>query len=306
MPQPQQDQPQQEQPTSQQLFAALENWRSIALDRAKQAGVDAAEVDWLLLETTGWTALDRIMHRPPQKHFNLAWLDDIWQQRISHRIPLQQLLQSVTWRQLRLAVTDAVLIPRPETELLVDIALREVETFSEPGLWVDMGTGSGAIAIGMASEQPNLSMIAVDTSPAALDIARMNVQRQGLERHITVLEGNWFEEPFPSTIQNRLLQGMVSNPPYIPSAVVEELEPEVRDREPRLALDGGNDGLASIRKLVDEAPKFLQQEGCWIVELMHNQARDVAKRLKENGCYQQIEIHRDLEGNERFVSARRI
>ena len=286
--------------------AAIERWRQHAIQQASSFGVDAAEVDWLLREATGWTRLDRLMHRPPPRPCSLDWLDDLWQQRLQHNIPLQQLLQTVTWRRLQLTVTDAVLIPRPETELLVDLALECLCEFPKPGLWIDMGTGSGAIAIGMARENPQLSVIAVDTSAEALQVAARNVNRYKLEGQISLVQGHWFDALRTSACTSNSLQGMVSNPPYIPSDVVEQLAPEVRDREPRLALDGGADGLVAIRHLIQNAPNFLQSGGCWLVELMYDQAAEVARLLAEDGRYRRIESHQDLDGNQRFVSARRI
>ncbi|MEM9536767.1 MAG: peptide chain release factor N(5)-glutamine methyltransferase [Cyanobacteria bacterium P01_E01_bin.45] len=286
--------------------AALDRWRQQAIRQATSSGVDATEVDWLLRELAGWTPLDRLMHRPPPRRCAIEQLDELWQQRLLHNIPLQQLLQTVTWRRLQLTVTDAVLIPRPETEQLVDLALDCLAEFSMPGLWVDMGTGSGAISVGMAHESPELSVIAVDTSAEALAVAAHNIERYKLGQQISLLQGNWFDGLRQSSSDSPCLQGMVSNPPYIPSDAVEKLAPEVRDREPRLALDGGADGLVSIRHLIQEAPHFLQSGGCWLVELMYDQAAEVSRLLAEDGRYRRIESHPDLDGNQRFVSARRI
>ena len=296
---------------SEGLAASLCLWRQRAQAQANQAEIPIAEVDWLLAEATGWTALDRLMNRPPAKPCDLEWLSRIWQQRVRDRIPLQQLLQTVAWRQLKLTVTDAVLIPRPETEMLVDLVMSWQGEFSEPGVWADLGTGSGAIAIGLASEMPGNSVVAVDASKAALQVATRNVERYGLGDRITLLQGNWFEPlkdlylPTESSIATKL-QGMVSNPPYIPSDVVDRLEPEVRDREPRLALDGGSDGLEALRHLVREAPDYLKSGGCWLVEVMRGQAETVAGLLTRDGRYHHIAIHRDLDGVERAVSARRL
>ena len=292
--------------TSEHVVAEFNCWRQKAINQAIGAGIARAEVDWLLREVTEWTALDRLMHRPPPRPCNLNWLDSIWQQRIQHRIPLQQLLQTVNWRRLQLTVTDAVLIPRPETEVLVDLALGFLSEFSEPGVWADMGTGSGAIAIGMANDVPDLSVIAVDASSAALEVTTRNVKRYGLDGQISLVQGNWFKALQTSSLNGQLLQGMVSNPPYIPSQVVDRLTPEVRDREPRLALDGGADGLAAVRQLIQAAPEYVQSGGCWLVEIMFDQAREVARLLTEDGRYRQIDIHKDLDRNERFVSAKRL
>ena len=306
---------------SEGLAATFCQWRQQAQAQANQADIPIAEVDWLLAEATGWTALDRLMNRPPARPCDLEWLSHIWQQRVGDRIPLQQLLQTVTWRQLQLTVTDAVLIPRPETEMLVDLAISWQEEFSAPGLWADLGTGSGAIAVGLAREIPEMSVVAIDASDAALQVAARNVERHGVGDRVTLLQGNWFEplkdflgtdrslKPTrlePTKLQPTKLQGAISNPPYIPTDVVEQLDPEVRDREPRMALDGGRDGLGALRHLVEAAPDYLQSGGCWLVEVMQGQAETVAELLAREGRYHRIAIHRDLDGVERAVSARRL
>ena len=157
--------------------------------------------------------------------------------------------------------------------------------------------------------------MAIDASNAALQVAARNVELHGVGDRITLLQGDWFQplKDFlgskrslkPTKLQPTKLQGMISNPPYIPTNMVEQLEPEVRDREPRMALDGGSDGLVALRHLVDAAPDYLQSGGCWLVEVMQGQAEAVAELLAREGRYHRIAIHRDLDGVERAVSARR-
>jgi release factor glutamine methyltransferase len=217
------------------------------------------------------------------------------------RIPVQYLVGETTWRDLELYVTPAVLIPRPETELLVDLARdycdrRQIEV----GTWVDLGTGSGAIVLGLAQALPQADIYAVDRSLEALAIAQKNARRSGLENRVKFCHGNWFE-PL-ATIKGQIT-GMVSNPPYIPTAEIASLQPEVRDCEPHLALDGGVDGLDAIRYLIATAPLYLIAGGYWVVELMLGQAPIVATMLAETDCYADIQIHCDGMGVERFVAA---
>lgn len=280
-------------------------WRKQALVEAANAGISGAEVDWLLTEAAGWTTLDRVLNRPPSSPCNLKWLNAIWQKRVGDRVPLQQLLQTVTWRQLKLTVTNAVLIPRPETEMLVDLAIAELQTVPQIGVWADLGTGSGAIAIGLASACPDVSVLAIDASKDALQVAARNVEQHGLKDRVTLMEGHWFVPLQTVLSPGDKLQGMISNPPYIPTQAIEALEPEVRDWEPRMALDGGADGLNDLRHLVRVAPDYLEPGGFWLAEVMQGQAEKVASLLVEDGRYDSVTIHQDLDGVERAVSARK-
>jgi release factor glutamine methyltransferase len=168
------------------------------------------------------------------------------------------------------------------------------------GEWVDLGTGSGAIALGLAKALPKANIHAIDRSAEALAIAKQNAIRHSLENRIKFYQGNWFE---PLAMLKGKIAGMVSNPPYIPTAEIEQLQPEVKNCEPQLALDGGSDGLEAIRYLISMAPVYLAIGGYWIVEVMAGQAPTVAKMLARSGSYTQIEIHQDRSGIERFVAA---
>ena len=195
-----------------------------------------------------------------------------------------------------------MLIPRPETEELIDLAI--AATVTNPALkigeWADLGTGSGAIAIGLADVFPNAIVHAVDRSSEALAIAQQNAQNLRFGDRIQFHQGNWLE---PLESLKGKLSGLVSNPPYIPSQMVQELQPEVTNHEPHLALDGGSDGLDCIRHLVTTAPEYLRFGGVWMVEMMAGQADAVIQLLTDRGSYSEIQIHRDLAGVERFATA---
>ncbi len=246
-----------------------------------------------------------------QAEISLPWslseLEQLWQRRLVERVPLQYLVGFAPWRHFRLRVSPAVLIPRPETECLIDLvaaAAQKMPTLpdGQPEHWADLGTGSGAIALGLASILPKATIHAVDASPAALTIARENGDRYDPDGQIQFYQGSWFA---PLASLKGQLRGMVSNPPYIPGPMVPELQPEVAHHEPRLALDGGPDGLDCLRHLVNTAPEYLRSGGLWLVELMIGQAEAVVQLLQQQGSYDGFQIHKDLEGVNRFVSAYR-
>lgn len=284
----------------------LWRWRQQARREAIAAAIATTEVDWLLQAVSALEPLQlKLETFKDQATIPLAYsLDELtsrWQQRIKCRVPVQYLAGVVHWRQLELAVSPAVLIPRPETELLIDLAIAATHHTNLPqGHWADLGTGTGAIALGLADVFPTATIHAVDCSNAALAIARQNAQTTGFANRVQFYSGSWFQ---PLTQLHGSLSGMVSNPPYIPTNVIPELQPEVSRHEPHLALDGGSDGLDCVRHLITHAPTYLKVGGFWLVELMAGQAIAVADLLEAQGHYQTIQIHSDLAGLERFVSA---
>jgi release factor glutamine methyltransferase len=204
-----------------------------------------------------------------------------------------------------LQVSPAVLIPRPETEILIDLvvaASEQIVRSSYPQQWADLGTGSGAIAIGLARALPNAIIHAVDTSPAALAVARQNVQAQRLSARIHLYQGSWLT---PLVALKGQLTGIVSNPPYIPTEIIADLQPEVVGHEPHLALDGGTDGLGCLREIIATAPDYLTPSGILLLEMMQGQSEAVKQLLETNGAYTHIQIHPDLSGIQRFASAQR-
>jgi len=284
-------------------------WRDRAISAAIAASISTREVDWLLKEVTNldslalylksFQELDKIeIDRP------LAVLSEQWQQRLENRLPVQYLVGSTPWRNFTLKVSPDVLIPRPETELIVDLALEAVKTSQKSdlasGIWVDLGTGSGAIALGLAEALTKATVCAVDRSEAALAIAAENAQNLGLERRIKFYCGSWWQ---PLAEFRGKISAMVSNPPYIPTVEIAKLQPEVVRHEPSLALDGGEDGLESIRHLIDTAPVYLHSGGIWLIEFMAGQAEKISQMLAATGNYKNIKIYPDLAGIDRFALA---
>lgn len=280
-------------------------WRERARAKAIAAKVSVKEVDWLLQEVTSLDSLTlrlesfqklpaiAITHSLPE-------LTQLWQQRLQNYCPVQYLVGKTNWRNWQLKVSPGVLIPRPETELIIDI-IRERFPSQTSGHWVDLGTGSGAIAIGLAASFPNGVVHGVDLSERALEIARQNAVIAGLKT-INFYRGSWWS---PLQHLKGQVTGMVSNPPYIPTAQLSQLQPEVFHHEPHLALDGGEDGLEAIRHLVATSPQYLHSGGIWLVELMAGQAEAVVAMLASCHDYHKIERVRDLEGIDRFVLAYR-
>lgn len=292
--------------------AQLWQWQCQAKQEAVAADIDPVEVDWFLQAVS---SLDRLALRlesyQEQSTIELqrSWdeLTHLWQQRLERRVPLQYLVGQVPWRRFMLKVAPGVLIPRPETEGLIDLVANILQlelagSDLSQGHWADLGTGSGAIALGLADLLQNARIHAVDQSLEALTIAQENARSLGLERRIQFYYGSWWE---PLRFLAGQLDGMVSNPPYIPRDMVAQLQPEVANHEPLMALDGGEDGLECIRHLVETAPLYLKPGGIWLVEMMAGQADSVVKLLENQGSYSQIQVFKDLAGVERFILAYR-
>lgn len=268
--------------------------------------IDPDEVDWLIKTITNLDSLSlRLGTWQKQSQINsdksLSELTKLWQQRLQERLPVQYLVETVFWRRFQLKVTPAVLIPRPETELIIDIALANSLISSGERHWVDLGTGSGAIAIGLADVFPTAIVHGVDLSADALKIAQDNANSLNLN-NIHFYQGSWWN---PLNALQSKVTGMISNPPYIPSLQIAQLQPEVAWHEPRLALDGGDDGLDDIRYLIKTAPQYLVSGGIWLIELMVGQADTVVTLLMQQGEYYDPQIFADLAGIERFVLAYR-
>ncbi len=218
------------------------------------------------------------------------------------RTPLQYLTQRQEFMGLEFAVLPGVLIPRPETELLVEVLLERVKGRPAPAL-ADIGTGSGAIAVSLAHYLPHSRILAVDISPAALAVARKNAARHGVSDRITFLSGDLLA-PLADLDLAGGLDAIAANPPYIPSGDIAGLSPEVREHEPRLALDGGPDGLDNYRRLIPAAGALLRAGGWLAFEVGAGQAAAVADLMQAAG-YRQVERHQDLAGWERVVGGQK-
>ena len=287
----------------------LWRWRKAAISSAIAADVPVVEIDWLLQEITDLDKLALRLGNFKNKHqiqsqLNLEDLDKLWQKRINERLPVQYIAGATPWRNFHIAVSPAVLIPRPETEYLIDLAVNATLKSSQlqKGHWADLGTGSGVIALGLADAFTEATIHAVDYSMAALEVAQKNASNAGFNKQINFYQGYWWE---PLKKLSGEFSGMVSNPPYIPKSTLAELQPEVAIHEPHLALDGGESGLDCIIHLAKTAPTYLKPGGVWLVEMMSGQADAVQEILISQGEYENIQIHTDLSGIERFAIAYR-
>jgi release factor glutamine methyltransferase len=213
-------------------------------------------------------------------------------------------LQHITGRQaffnLEFEVNKDVLIPRPETELLVEVALDLLSTTEGAPFICDAGTGSGCISISLLDEMKSARAIAVDLSPAALCVAQRNARRLGVADRINFLASDCFAA-LKSTPAFSMI---VSNPPYATETELPTLQREVRDHEPRLALVGGSDGLGVIRRLLLEAADYLFAGGYFLFEIGFDQ-HEAVRSLIDNSVWEVLDIHQDLQGIPRTVSLRK-
>jgi release factor glutamine methyltransferase len=284
--------------------AELLEWRRKQL----KAGGEASQLDWLLdLEGgIGWQTLQQLRLHPERSvrlAAPLSQLEQLWQQHLKSNTPLQYLVGRCPWRDLELIVQPGALIPRQETELLVDLALALVEPLesTQSLCWADLGTGSGCLALALARTWPQSQGWAVDQSADALALAKRNLSQDPLGRSVELRLGSWWE-PLGDCAGS--LDLVLSNPPYIPTEVWRALEPQVRDHEPELALHGGSDGLDCIRAIASGAAAGLAPGGWLVLEHHHDQSEAVVELLSESGL-RNAGAHFDLEGVKRFACAQK-
>lgn len=212
------------------------------------------------------------------------------------RVPVQYITGVAAFRQLELTVTPAVLIPRPETEVLVDVAL---ELLPAGGRVLDLCCGSGAVALSLAQEAAAAEVVAADVSADALEVAKANGQRCGLAERVEWHCGDLFA-PLRGTEPFDLV---VANPPYVRRSGLAQLAPEVRDYEPHLALDGGEDGLAYYRRIAQEAADFICPGGYLLLEVGEGQSAAVEGLLARSARLTEVQIRLDLNQIPRVVVA---
>lgn len=289
-------------------------------ERLQNAGIEDFEYE-------SWAFLDWKLHIDRAEFYMnpngevkdelLEELESVLKQR-EQRVPLQYLMGECEFMGYGFYVDERVLIPRQDTECLVELAVesirkKEVETrqklnFSEADYSgdnrkpeqkstkvkvLDLCTGSGCIGISVAKLCPDSEVTLADISEGALSVAKKNAQN--LEADVTLIKGNLFEN-----IKGRF-DYILSNPPYIPSEVIEGLMPEVKEHEPRLALDGEADGLSFYRKIINEAPDYLNPDGRIYFEIGAEQGEDLTRLMNERG-FSKVKVHKDLAGLDRIVT----
>ena len=210
--------------------------------------------------------------------------------------PLQYITGIQEFMKLNFLVTKDVLIPRPDTEILVEEVIRKAENISNPVI-LDLCTGSGAIAVSLAKYIKNVHICAIDISSKALEIAKKNAELNGVKNNIEFIESNLFDK-----IKERKFDIIVSNPPYIETETIKTLSKDVQS-EPKIALDGGKDGLDFYRKIADSGSKYLNRQGYICLEIGYNQRIAVRQILENKKRYVNINCIKDLCGNDRVITA---
>ena len=280
-------------------------------ERLQNAGIEDFEYE-------SWAFLDWKLHIDRAEFYMnpngevkeelLAELESVLKQR-EQRVPLQYLMGECEFMGYDFYVDERVLIPRQDTECLVELAVEDIRNIKTQNRCesnntadqkneqkvkvLDLCTGSGCIGISVAKLWPDTEVTLADISEGALSVAKKNAQN--LDADVTLIKGNLFEN-----IEGRF-DYILSNPPYIPSEVIEGLMPEVKEHEPRLALDGEADGLSFYREIINEAPDYLNPDGRIYFEIGAEQGEDLTHLMNERG-FSEVKVHKDLAGLDRIVT----
>jgi len=232
-------------------------------------------------------------------------LEKLIKRRISGE-PLQYILGHQEFWSIDFKVDSRVLIPRPETELLVEqsLSILSETLFKRPPFVLEIGTGSGAVAISLAKEVRNIFLVATDISGDALMLAKENAKSSGLLHQIQFVKGNLFD-PFRLLKEREPFDLILSNPPYITCSEIGGLVREVRDYEPIIALNGGEDGLTFYRTIISEAPFYLKKGGWLLLEMGQAQGKEVTELIEKMGDFLAPQRYQDLSGIDRVVKAQR-
>jgi release factor glutamine methyltransferase len=274
----------------------LQAWQG-AKQRLEKAGLAGPVIDARLLveAATGCTRTDIVSDpyralTPEQEQTLSDYLS-----RRERREPVSHILGRKGFWKIMLNVNDKVLTPRPDTETVLDVVLKD---FPERAAWnvLDLGVGSGAILLAILAERPAAKGLGTDVSEEAIAVARDNAAALGLSGRTAFLRGDW-----TAGLADENFELVVSNPPYIASEVIETLEPEVRHYEPRLALDGGPDGLDAYRTLAPEVLRVLKPGGRFAVEIGYDQKAAVEALFREAGAAE-VRTVRDLADRDRVVT----
>ena len=231
---------------------------------------------------------------------NLELLELLWDKHLSTNIPIQYLSGISYWRDLKLEVSNQVLIPRPETELIVDIVSEKFQNKKEKITFVDLGTGSGAIGIALALRYPNWNGIATDIDRNAIEIATRNFKNNTNQSNMKFYTGNWWN---PLKIFKGEIDLAIANPPYIPQDIYKNLPLAVKNFEPKNALLGGEDGLDHVKEIVHEAPLYLKEKG-WLFIENHFDQGGIVQELFLKNKFTAVKVLKDFSGIGRFTIGR--
>ncbi len=274
-------------------------WRGVR-DLFRKAGIDTAELDARLFAEAAFEMdrlelVNREREEVPAKQ--LKALEAFAARRLKGE-PVVRILGEKEFWGLSFKLNAATLVPRPETELLVERGLEVIGALDGARI-LDLGTGTGCIPIALLTEYSDVTAVAVDLSAEALEMARFNANRHEVGKRLRTLKGSWFDPLEPG----ERFDLITSNPPYIETSVIAGLMPEVREHDPRLALDGGPDGLAAYRAIAAEAGLFLKADGVLLLEIGSGQGSAVSDILVGAG-FAEVEVVPDLAGLDRMVVAR--
>jgi release factor glutamine methyltransferase len=270
----------------------------------RQAGVPEArrEAASLLEHITGRDRTFLITHAETMlASSEIRRLRDLVERRAAGE-PLQYITGHQDFYGLAFEVRPDVLIPRPETELLVEAALELLDKTDGPPLICDVGTGSGCIPVAILHERPLARAVGLDISYPALSVAARNAARHGVRERLALVASDCFAALDPARAQFSMI---VSNPPYVAEDALRGLQREVRDHEPRVALTPGGDGLSVIRRLIMDAPRFLASGGHLLMEIGFDQHETVGS-LIDSQVWELLDIHKDLQGIPRTVALRKL
>jgi release factor glutamine methyltransferase len=267
-----------------------------AREQLKAAGVDSPAIDArLLLEAAAAVSRVEIVSDPyraltPEQ---AATFEDYLARR-AKREPVSHILGRKGFWKIMLGVTKDVLTPRPDSEVIVDSILGAFDEHRHFSI-LDLGVGSGAMLLAILAERPNAKGLGIDISEEALAVARENAANLGLGKQVALLRGDW-----TAGLESERFDVVIANPPYIPTRDIATLDPEVRDHEPRLALDGGEDGLDAYRLLAPEILRVLKPDGVFAVEIGWDQSEAVEALFKAAGA-QDVRTRKDLADRDRVV-----
>ena len=273
----------------------------------KEHGIESPRIDaeLLLAFALGLTRIDLYLrHDQPLNQDELTRFRTLVKRRAA-REPVAYITETKEFWELEMAVGPDVLIPRPETECVVEGILEFIKGDNGPEArrFLDLGTGSGAIALALARSCPAAWVTALDRSCRALAIADRNRRRHNLQDRVHLVAGDWLA---PFSGPNARFDVIVSNPPYIPSDQIDGLQPEIALYEPRAALDGGPDGLACLALIIKETPPWLLSGGALFLEIGHDQYPAVQRLAAESGAYRDVACRPDYSGKDRVACLVRV
>ncbi|UCF43875.1 MAG: peptide chain release factor N(5)-glutamine methyltransferase [Planctomycetota bacterium] len=277
----------------------LLNW---AVKHFTEKGIDAPRLsaELLLSHVLGLKRIE--LYTQFDKVVTKEQLDELHKlvERASQNEPIAYIVGKTEFYSLELEITPDCMIPRPETELLVERAIEFLRTRNGKQFVCDLCTGSGCIAVAVAKNYADAEIIATDISDGALKIAARNIEGHQLQERIKLLCGDLFEPIVPQLDMGKF-DLIICNPPYVGTAEFEGLGKNVRDYEPKSALFGGDDGLDICRRVIEKADSFLKADAALMLEVGYSQGPTVKALLDEEGCFAQIAIEKDFQDNDRIA-----